>query len=486
MSTETLEKIVNIQTGKELDWNRVEELKDNAMLKVKPELFIEWDFKKNDELGLDIWVISKGSHKKVWWICSKCKSNYDLPTKDRVKGSNCPYCAGKRVNHTNSLASIRPDLVAEWHPTKNGDLTPNDFTKGNRTIIWWVCSKCKCDYDMDIKSKYKSKSNICPYCTGKRVNNSNSLAKNYPEIAKDWHPTKNGDLTPQDFTYASHQRVWWLGKCGHEWNTPIKSRTLSNSNCHYCSGRKALKGFNDMWTTNPNLASLLLNPEDGYKYSQSSHFKVDWKCKDCNSIIKNKSITNTQSNGLYCPVCDDGKSYPEKVMYNILTSLSISFIPQKSFHWSDKRIYDFYLPDYKTIIEVHGKQHYDGGFESVGGRSLIQEQVNDRYKHLVAMNNGIENYIVIDCRYSKIEWIKNSIMNSSLHKLFDLRNLDWKSIHLNSSNSNHILFLELWNQGLSVKEISEKTDSSTSSIWRALKKFRESGIYVYDKKINNI
>ena len=65
------EEYINFQTGEALDLKKVNDLKDNALLKVKPELWIEWDFEKNDELGFDIWSLSKGSRERVWWICKK-------------------------------------------------------------------------------------------------------------------------------------------------------------------------------------------------------------------------------------------------------------------------------------------------------------------------------------------------------------------------------------------------------------------------------
>ena len=57
-----------------------------------------------------------------------------------------------------------------------------------------------------------------------------------------------------------------------------------------------------MWTTNPELASLLANPEDGYKYTQRSDKNIDWKCPKCNEVI-NKKIEYVEINGLGCPKC---------------------------------------------------------------------------------------------------------------------------------------------------------------------------------------
>ena len=49
----------------------------------------------------------------------------------------------------------------------------------------------------------------------------------YPELLKEWHPTKNKDLDPNDFSYGSIQTVW--GRClknrNHEWQTKITART---------------------------------------------------------------------------------------------------------------------------------------------------------------------------------------------------------------------------------------------------------------------
>ena len=76
----------------------------------------------------------------------------------------------------------------------------------------------------------------------------------YPDIADDWHPIKNGTLSPGAIAVKSSKKVWWLGKCGHEWQSTVASRTSRNGGCPYCSNKKILKGFNDLETINPDLA----------------------------------------------------------------------------------------------------------------------------------------------------------------------------------------------------------------------------------------
>ena len=106
-----------------------------------------------------------------------------------------------------------------------------------------------------------------------------------------------------------------------------------------------------MWDTNPELAKLLLNPEDGYKYTKGSNKKADWKCPHCDFIIKNKSIVEVYQRGLKCPQCDDGISYPNRLMFSVLNILKICFETEKLFKWCQfnykgknyRGIYDFYF-----------------------------------------------------------------------------------------------------------------------------------------------
>jgi len=132
-------------------------------------------------------------------------------------------------------------------------------------------------------------------------------------------------------------------------------------------------------------------------------------------------------------------SYPERIVNSLLTSLGIDFAQEYVFPWSvitnkqGKQIsakrYDFFIPDLSTIIEVHGSQHYDGSFESLGGRTLAEEQENDRQKERLAKENGIKHYIVINALNSNLDYIKTSIMlNSELAAMIDLSSINWNEI----------------------------------------------------------
>ena len=136
--------------------------------------------------------------------------------------------------------SSYPHLVKEWHPTKNGDLSPDDFTHGSNKKAWWLCTKGH-SFEQAIKGRTNRKQTRgCPYCAGKKTSEENNLLFLFPEIAKEWHPTKNGELTPKTITSKSGKKVWWLCSKKHHWEAVVKNRTQNKTGCPYCSGRKTL------------------------------------------------------------------------------------------------------------------------------------------------------------------------------------------------------------------------------------------------------
>lgn len=387
----------------------------------------------------------------------------------------------------NAMLKIRPNLFDEWDFEKNVDLDIYKMTKGMGAVAWWNCPKCGSLYDnpVIIKVKTKPSSSCCPFGSGHRVNHTNSLASLRPDIAKEWHPALNCDLTPHDVTCYKNTEAWWLGECGHEWEAVISNRTNMKSNCPYCSNQKILVGFNDMWTTDPDLAKLLLNPEDGYKYTQMSGQKLDWKCLECNGRVNNKVVYSVREQGLSCPKCSDGIRFPEKFMCNLLKENDIEFEFDIKQDWSQGKRYDFYLPDYNWIIETHGGQHYDGGFERIGkaGRSLQVEQENDRFKEQLARDIGIDKYIVIDARYSTVEWMKNSILDSELIEIIYADNINFEKVGRLSSCSLIKVACDLWSKEMYTNlEISKLLHLDRNTITKYLKRGAEIGWCSYPAK----
>ena len=129
------------------------------------------------------------------------------------------------------------DLLSQWHPTKNGDLKPDSTFLYSNHKVWWVCELGH-EFQSTVAHRTRMGSG-CPYCTGRRVlEGFNDLAFRHPYLAKQWHPTLNGNLTPKMVTSGSHKRIWWICDEGHVWQAVVHSRTGKRpAGCPVCAGR---------------------------------------------------------------------------------------------------------------------------------------------------------------------------------------------------------------------------------------------------------
>ena len=114
-----------------------------------------------------------------------------------------------KLSKTYNLKAVNPGLAAQWHPVKNGDLKPEDVTPGSTKKVWWLCAK---GHEWQSIVYDRTDGNGCPYCSGKNVNKDNCLKTRNPSLALQWHPVKNGDLTPEDVTPGSHKKVRIRGR----------------------------------------------------------------------------------------------------------------------------------------------------------------------------------------------------------------------------------------------------------------------------------
>ena len=255
--------------------------------------------------------------------------------------------------------------------------------------------------------------------------------------------------------------------------------------CPVCRGDKIKIGYNDMWTTDPEKARLLLNPEDGHKYMKSANKpKLKFKCPYCGTIIKKTPNEFDRDCGLYCPKCSESISYPNKYMFCLLQQLKIDFESEVSFNWSNGRKYDFYIRAKNTIIEMHGIQHYEEiGFSRCGARTLKEEQENDILKELIAKENGIENYIVIDCKKTNYNYITNNVLNSKLKDIINLTNLDFNLLKQESENPHVKLVSDLWNSGIhDIGELKKLTKIKRGRIYTLLNRAKEIGLCDYNSE----
>ena len=151
----------------------------------------------------------------------------------------------------NSLAGCEPELAKQWHPSRNGNLCPEDVTRRTGKRVWWKCPE---GHEWQAIVAHRTAGSGCPYCSGRKASATNNLLAANPSVAAEWHQIRNGDLRPEEVTPNSGQRVWWLCGDGHEWQAAIAHRN-KGSGCPYCSGHRASIA-NNFAAKYPNAAAL--------------------------------------------------------------------------------------------------------------------------------------------------------------------------------------------------------------------------------------
>lgn len=270
----------------------------------RPDLAAQWHPVKNR--GVTPADLLPGSQYKAWWVCER-GHEWQAAVKSRVNGSGCPVCVNQALRPgVNDLAATHPELLPQWHPTKNGELTPQGLMAGTRRRVWWVCEK---GHEWQASVLSRANGSGCPVCSGKKVvPGVNDLATHFPEIAAQWHPTKNGAMTARSVSPYSNRKVWWRCSLGHEYQARVGARTQRISGCPYCANRKVLPGFNDLATRDPKVAAQWHPTLNGTltprHVTAGSHRKAWWQCQNGHvwkAIIYSRAGPGSRKCG--CPVC---------------------------------------------------------------------------------------------------------------------------------------------------------------------------------------
>ena len=236
----------------------------NDLATINPTLAKEWHPTKNDTLKPS--NVSKGSSKKVWWLCPDCGHEWMASVGNRKNGSGCPACAQKqryitRSKHIKSsrgsLLAKSPEIAAQWHPTKNEGLLPDEVTQSSNKKVWWICEK---GHEWQAIIASRTAGATCPFCSGRYVSSGiTDLETLNPELAAQWHPTKNGLLRPSDVSIKSNKKAWWFcPECNHEWQARISSRS-EGSGCPKCAQTiritSRIRGNGSLLENNPALST---------------------------------------------------------------------------------------------------------------------------------------------------------------------------------------------------------------------------------------
>lgn len=278
-------------------------------------------------------------------------------------------------------------------------------------------------------------------------------------------------------------KIWFYCSNGHRWQARPND-ILRDCGCPYCSGHKIVVGENSLWDTRPDIAALLKNPEDGYRYTAGSDHVVEFVCPICGTAHK-KTIGNVCRRGFYCNACSDKVSYPQKFARALLKQLPVTHTQYEyDPEWIKPYRFDCYFKylGVDFLLELDGHFHSSRSFGNTdqGNKTLKRDLI----KNYLALKQGFQ-IIRIDCKYDMSErfnYVKNKILNSELNELFDLSNIDWIECDKQGQEKLVPKVAELYNQGLCIAEISNIVDYGRRTIGRWLKQAKNVGLCNYDVK----
>jgi ssDNA-binding Zn-finger/Zn-ribbon topoisomerase 1 len=139
-----------------------------------PELVAELHPTRNGDL--DVSALGVWSSERVWWRCSQCATEWRATITDRAaRGGGCPACGPRaavrrgrpdKPFEQRPLAAVRPDLVAELHPTRNPDLNAGEIGVWAKRKVWWRCPECNHEWQALIMNRHQGTG--CPRCAAER------------------------------------------------------------------------------------------------------------------------------------------------------------------------------------------------------------------------------------------------------------------------------------------------------------------------------
>lgn len=255
--------------------------------------------------------VTCGMARRVWWRCSTCQHEWQATVVQRATGAKtgCPACRGRVPTPAQNLQVEHPAVAAEWHPERNGELTPATVVSGSGRRAWWVCCRCSHEWQVSIAQRttpgaYRSpRSNGCPRCSGRVATRDRNFAVLHPQAAAEWHPTRN-DRTADQCPPSSTYMAWWLcSACGHEWQATLYNRA-KGSGCHACAGHVVTEA-NSLAAVRPDIARLWHPTRNGVpptSVTPSASKHAWWLCDVCEHEWRSQiSWRTARSTG--CPAC---------------------------------------------------------------------------------------------------------------------------------------------------------------------------------------
>lgn len=333
----------------------------NCLATLEPAIAAELHPHRNDgKTASDFFAYTSAA---VWWQCARDPSHeWRVSISARTRqGNGCPQCAGQRVTSQNSLASRRPDLVAELHPTRSAHIDPKAVVSGSAQRVWWKCQNGP-DHEWEDSLNHRDAGRGCPFCASQRVSITNCLATIAPHVAAEWHPARNGDTTPRDVLARSNKLYWWRCTAGpdHEWEAPPNQRLdPRGGGCPFCRGLR-VSVTNSLAGRAPALSKEWHPSKNGRllpsQVVAGSHRLVWWQCARDADHVWRTPVKARAIEGLGCPECTLAQQSKSEIRLSAELALFFEVAPlhDKPVVRSRRSGVDIALPKIRVVVEYDG------------------------------------------------------------------------------------------------------------------------------------
>ncbi|QKF93881.1 restriction endonuclease type II-like protein [Fadolivirus algeromassiliense] len=384
-------------------------MNDRLLINKYPKIAEEWNYEKN--IGIDINKMTYGSERVVWWICEK-KHEWKEKILKRTSGKRgCTQCKIYQKKYNISIAKNFPDLLTDWDYEKNKDKDPCQISYKARLMVWW---KCKNNHESNMMISTRINGIGCLECNDIT---EIKITEKYAELLKEFNTDKN-NISIDDITYRSNNKIWWICKKNHEWEATFYDRSIRAHGCPICNSRK-LADDNNLEILYPAISQQWNYEKNGdLKPNQcfpASNKIVWWKCDkghEWQTAISARTLK--KSSCLYCvniAVTNDD-SFGNKhsnllVEWNYDKNINID--PYKLSEYSHKKVWwkcdknhEWYCNIYNRTLGSNCPACSKGSFSKLGIEILnvISKINNINIQH--AMNGG-EFKINLDGKMIKVD-----------------------------------------------------------------------------------
>lgn len=318
----------------------------------------------------------------------------------------------KKPNATNNLAALYPALASQWHPTRNGDRSPDQYTPNSNEKFWWRCSENdEHEWEAVIASRHKAG---CPICYNDRhlkywVEQEDGsrrpmLLRDRPELFTELVADESERSDLGELYVGSGQKLnWSCRKCHQQWSNTLRKRAIRGQSCTYCANQTTYSG-NSLLTLHPVIAaqwdygknSILPKLQSGPGLvNPGSHYKAWWKCIHGHSWCT--EIRQRVKQGTECPKCNPKVSKFElRIGCELEAALGLQI--ERGRKIKDLEA-DLTIPRINVVIEVDGYPWHSPQFSS-------DALERDKRKNTIFQSSG---YYVLRVRERRLPSIDGCI-----------------------------------------------------------------------------